>query len=225
MVKTVGIVQARLSSTRLPGKVMKDLCGKTLIQRVIERIQLSGELDEIWIATSDRAEDDLLEYQARSMGVYCFRGSLDNVLERYHQTAEEAEADIVVRVTADNPLTEPRFIDQGVKLLTKSDLDYVRFESIPVGSGSEIITKRALSIAYKEAILPYDQEHVTPYIIQNSSFKMKKIKPNDRLFQRPDISVTVDTLEQYVQMYRLFNRIGPENVTLERAIEYLSMEK
>ncbi|WP_068778979.1 cytidylyltransferase domain-containing protein [Paenibacillus sp. GM2] len=206
MVKVAAVIQARLSSTRLPAKVMKDLNGKTLIERVVNQVRLSEVVDEIWIATSTRPEDDILELMGNKLGVNVFRGSLGNVLKRYYDTMQISNADIIVRVTADNPFMEPTFIDCGVEYLKTNNLDYVSFDQIPYGSGVEIIKNVALGKAYSSSIEEYDREHVTPYIRNNKDiFKLGTIIPDKPELRRPDISVTIDTMDDYVKLYKLIN--------------------
>ncbi|WP_162616278.1 cytidylyltransferase domain-containing protein [Paenibacillus lutimineralis] len=204
MVKVAAVIQARLSSTRLPAKVMKDLNGKTLIERVVNQVRLSKVVDEVWIATSTEPEDDLLELMGNKLGVKVFRGSLGDVLKRYYDTMQISNADIIVRVTADNPFTEPLFIDCGVEYLKLNDLDYVCFDQIPYGSGVEIIRNAALGKAYLSSFEEYDREHVTPYIRNNKdTFKLGKIIPDKLELRRPDVSVTIDTMDDYVKLYKL----------------------
>lgn len=224
MVKVIAIIQARMSSSRLPGKVMKDLYGETLIERVINQVKKSSVIDEIWLSTSIEAEDDLLQIVGDRLQINVYRGSLINVLQRFHNTSAVSNGDIVVRVTADNPLTEPSFIDNGVKCLIKNKLDYVNYTDIPYGSGVEIISKGALDAAFLNTTDQYDTEHVTPYIIRNKHgrFKNKTLKPKELELRRPDIRVTIDTLDDYIQLYKFFHHIEKNNkvVSLLNVINY-----
>lgn len=206
MVKVAAVIQARLSSTRLPAKVMKDLCGKTLIERVVTQVRLSEVVDEIWIATSTQPEDDLLELMGNKLGVKVFRGSLGDVLKRYYDTMCMSNSDIIVRVTADNPFTEPSFIDCGVEYLQSNHLDYVSFDQIPYGSGVEVIRGIALEKAYSSSTEDYDREHVTPYIQNNNGlFKLGTLIPNNSELRRPDLSLTIDTIDDYIKLYKLID--------------------
>ncbi|NGZ76111.1 cytidylyltransferase domain-containing protein [Saccharibacillus alkalitolerans] len=220
MVKKVAIIQARLSSSRLPAKVLKSLDGKTLIERVVEKTKQAQRLDEIWIATSTREEDDLLEMESSRLGVFCFRGSLENVLDRFYHAAVSSDADWVVRITADNPLTEPRFIDSGLDYAEKQGVDHVRFEPVPYGSGIEVIRRSALEKAFFHAQSDYEKEHVTPYILNNPAFNKAVLQPKQQELRRSDIIVTIDTFEQYVQSYKMFRHFNGAEVTLEQAIHY-----
>jgi spore coat polysaccharide biosynthesis protein SpsF len=204
MVNKVAIIQARLSSSRLPGKVLNDLCGKTLLERVVERVKQANLVDEIWLATSIEKSDDILVYAAQHLNIKVHRGSLNNVLERFYEVLVKSNANIIVRVTADNPLTEPKFIDRGITEMLNNKYDYIYFENIPYGSGVEIINRDSLIKSYLSTNNKDDMEHVTLYIRKNKEkFKVKALLPDKKL-QRPDIRVTIDDLEDYTKMYKIF---------------------
>lgn len=223
MVKVAAIIQARLSSTRLPAKVMKDLNGKTLIERVVNQVRVSKVVDEIWIATSTEPEDVLLELMGNKLDIMVFRGDLENVLKRYYDTQCITNADVIVRITADNPFTEPSFIDCGVEYLLSNHLDYVNYEQIPYGTGVEIIRANALEQAHFAATNDYDREHVTPYVRNNKDFfRTGTLIPDQLELCRPDVSLTIDTMEDYVKLYKLINslEIEEEQVSLTSVVEY-----
>lgn len=204
MVKVIGVIQARISSNRLPAKVMLDVMGKTLLERVVERVQNSNVLDEIYIATSLKGEDVIIENISKKIGVKCFRGSLDNVFDRFIETIQKSEADIVVRITADNPLTEPNMIDYGVKHLTHYDLDYVGYKNVPVGTAVEIFTAKSFLSIPTSKLNIHNKEHVTSYYYQNlDKYKVEFIKD----FYEEDlsnISLTVDTLKDYIKICNIY---------------------
>lgn len=204
MVKVVGIIQARMSSSRLPGKVMLDLGGKTLLERVVERVKEASSIDEIIIATSTNEEDEIIKYVANKMKVKCIRGSLENVFARFKQAIIETNADIVIRITADNPLTNPALIDLGLKELKEKDLDYLSFKKVPIGSAVEVFQSGKFLTIDETALSKHNIEHVTSYFYQNKQqFKVKFIED----YYEEDlshISVTVDTLTDYVKMYPNF---------------------
>lgn len=222
MVKVVGIIQARISSSRLPAKAMLNIEGKTLLERVIERVQLSTKLDEIYIATSKNKEDDLIEDIAKKYHIKCYRGSLNNVFDRFAQVISISNADIVVRITADNPLTEPKMIDYGVSYLRKNKLDYLSFKNIPVGSGVEVFTSESFKkIQNQDNLNSHNIEHVTSYYYQNPHlFSIKYIEDfyNKNL---STLSVTVDTLEDYIKIYNIFKKFDVDiSELLDSYIEY-----
>lgn len=222
--RVVAIIQARMGSTRLPGKVMKDLIGKPLLYRIIERISTVELLDDIVIATTNNPIDDVIELSAEINGTKVFRGSEDDVLERYYQAAKASRADVIVRICADNPLTEPRFIEIGVKQLLDMGADYIHPQNIPLGSNVWIMNFRTLESAVLNARDPQEREHVVPYIIKHP--EIFNIIPLDVpiSLQRPDLHITIDTIKDYVFIYRLlyyFRNKPIEDVSLEDIITYL----
>ncbi|PKP60159.1 MAG: acylneuraminate cytidylyltransferase [Candidatus Altiarchaeales archaeon HGW-Altiarchaeales-2] len=170
MKNIVAIIQARTSSTRLPGKVFLKLKGKLLIWHVFNRISYSKYINEFVLCTSTDKSDDELENFAKISGIKCFRGSLNNVLERFYFAAKKYQADIIVRVTADDPFKDPKVVDKAIKILMENDFDYVSNTikpTYPEGLDIEVFTFEALEMAYKEAKLHSEKEHVTPYIWKN----------------------------------------------------------
>jgi spore coat polysaccharide biosynthesis protein SpsF len=175
--KTTAIIQARMGSTRLPGKILKDLMGKTVLRHVIERVGQSKCIDEIVIATTTLQSDDMVVNEAVKCGVKYFRGSEEDVLARYYLAAKENEADIVVRITSDCPLIDPIVIDkvivffkeQKVYDIVSNASSNLRERTYPRGLDTEVFSFDALENAYKKANMQYQREHVTPYIYENSS--------------------------------------------------------
>lgn len=163
----VAIVQARMTSTRLPGKVLADVGGMPLLQRVIERLQASKLLDEIVIATTTNRQDDPVDALGRQQGVAVFRGDELDVLGRVLQASERAKADVIVRITADCPVIDPGIVDDCIRLRTERGVDYasnVNVRTFPDGLDTEVIRIEALRKAAQEASDPILREHVTPYI-------------------------------------------------------------
>jgi spore coat polysaccharide biosynthesis protein SpsF len=164
----LGIIQARMGSTRLPGKIMADIAGKPLIRHVIERSQAAKTMDRLVVATTQGAEDDALEAYLKELGIGCFRGSVDDVLDRFYRCAESYKPSIIIRVTADDPLKDPEIIDRCVgHLLNDASLDYcsnTQRPTFPEGLDIEAFRFSALATAAKEANLPSEREHVTPFI-------------------------------------------------------------
>jgi spore coat polysaccharide biosynthesis protein SpsF len=194
--KVVAIVQARMGSTRLPGKSLRVLAGKPVIERVIDRAKLIPLVDEVWLATTDKGEDDKLAAWANKNNIPVFRGSADDVLDRYYQTAHKADADVVMRVTGDCPLLDPSVSNLIVTELLSGNFDYVTNTmqcTYPDGFDTEVMNLEALARAWKEAKLASEREHVTPYIWkQPELFKLKNVK-NDRDYS--SIRLTLDTPE------------------------------
>ncbi len=174
--KVVGIIQARMSSTRLPGKILKDLCGRSVLAHDVIRLRAARLVDEVVVATTDQAVDDAVAAEAERCGALVFRGSEQDVLSRYCLAARAAEADVVVRMTSDCPLFDPVLLDAMLEeflsaLRGAQPFDYysntLNTRTYPTGLDAEIFTRQALERAHTEATEPYQREHVTPYFYQN----------------------------------------------------------
>ncbi|MGH8046934.1 MAG: aminotransferase class III-fold pyridoxal phosphate-dependent enzyme [Chthoniobacterales bacterium] len=168
--KIVGIIQARLDSTRLPGKVLLDLAGRPLLQHVIERVRAVEGIDEVVVATTNRPEDDAVASFVESMGVACFRGHPTDVLDRFHCAASLYNADAVTRHTADCPLLAPELVSEVVKVFREGGYDYVSNvlrPSYPDGVDVETFSFEALEAAWREAALASEREHVTPFLVNH----------------------------------------------------------
>lgn len=165
--RTVAVVQARMSSTRFPGKVLADLCGKPMLAHIIERLRIAETLDEVVVATTDGPEDDAVAELAAEYGAGVTRGSLSDVLGRYVLAAEQHDAAVVVRITADCPLVDPDLVDRLVRIRADADADYasnVLEPSYPEGYDAEVLTVDCLRRIDAESVIDYEREHVTPRI-------------------------------------------------------------
>ena len=172
--KTVIITQARTGSSRLPGKVLLKAAGKTFLQIHVERLQRVMNADEIIIATSINENDIRIVEEASRLGIKCSRGSEDDVLARFYAASKNTNAEIIIRVTADCPFTDPVLIENMIKYFKEHDYDYITntFEyTYPDGIDVEIMSFSALEKAFNEAGLKSDREHVTPFIRKNSDKK------------------------------------------------------
>jgi len=163
--RPVAIVQARMGSTRLPGKVLADVAGAPLLARMLERVAAARTLTGIVVATPDGEEDAPLRELVAKLGVPCITGSADDVLARYAGAAAASKADPIVRLTADCPLIDPKVIDTCVGCFLGGVYDYVALGGdFPDGLDTEVIAAGALARAHAEATLPSEREHVTPYV-------------------------------------------------------------
>ncbi len=164
----VAIIQARMASTRLPGKVLADICGMPLLQRLIERIRAVPQIDNVVVATTTQIADDVLCNWCIEHSVPFFRGSVDDVLDRIWQCAQRYKSEFIVRVTADDPLKDPEIIRKALDLCDSTpEVDYASNTlqpTYPEGLDIEVVRYRALERAAKEAQLPSEREHVMPYI-------------------------------------------------------------
>jgi spore coat polysaccharide biosynthesis protein SpsF (cytidylyltransferase family) len=208
--RTVAIIQARMGSTRLPGKVLLPLAGKTVLAHIVDRTRAARRIDDVWVATTDSAEDDPTASATRSYGASVFRGSAEDVLDRYRGAAAASAAEIVVRVTADDPLKDPDIIDQVVELRDEVQADYASNTiepTYPEGLDVEVFTIDALTRACEEATSASDREHVTPYMYRHPErFRLASLTDTvDRSDMRwtLDYEDDLDFLEEvYAHLYR-----------------------
>lgn len=172
--KVVVITQARLGSSRLPKKILLQIKGKSLLQIHIDRIKEAKQVDDIYIATTTNEQDNVIVEIAKELNVNYFQGSENDVLDRFYQTIKNVKPDLVVRLTSDCPLIDPKLLDEVILAAKDKGLDYyanIMEERFPDGQDIEIFTFKALEKAWKEAELKSDREHVTSYIRNNSSYK------------------------------------------------------
>lgn len=170
--RRVAIIQARTSSSRFPGKVLADLAGLPMIVFMVQRVRQARRIDHLLVATSTDPSDDLLAATLQTHGIACFRGDLNDVLDRFTQAARSAGADQVVRLTGDCPLMDADLIDRALAELACGDADYVANvlpPSYPDGLDVECFTMAALETAWRDARLPSEREHVTPFIRQGGA--------------------------------------------------------
>ena len=163
----VAIIQARMGSSRLPGKSMADIEGRPMLWHVIQRVKRANLVDRVVVATSTKAADDAIEQMCRDNGVSCYRGSEQDVLDRYYVAARGEKAGQIVRITADCPLIDPEVIDRVVRRFQRGDLDYASnamVRSYPDGLDTEVFSFSALERAWHEATKASEREHVTPYL-------------------------------------------------------------
>jgi spore coat polysaccharide biosynthesis protein SpsF len=154
-----------MGSTRLPGKVLIDLGGATVLSRVVRRLRRCSQLEEIVVATTHRATDQVIVASCAQLGVACFRGSETDVLDRYYSAAEAFSADAVVRITSDCPLIDPEVVDNVVRALIERRADFacnVLPRTYPRGLDTEVFTMEALEKAWRGSDQPHEREHVTP---------------------------------------------------------------
>ena len=166
----VAIIQARMGSTRLPGKVLEDIGGRTMLARVVRRTQRATLVDKVVVATTMEPTDDAIVAECQHLGVSVFRGSEPDVLDRYYQAAEVYEAEAIVRITADCPLIDSGIIDRVVRAFLEERPDYASNTlacAHPRGLDVEVMTMAALAHTRQEAHKPYQRAHVTAYIYEN----------------------------------------------------------
>jgi len=209
----VAIIQARMGSTRLPGKVMKKILGKPVILWDLDRVSLLKLIDEIVVAIPYGKENDVIvdtikEYNDK---IVTTRGSEDDVLDRYYQAAVKTDADVVVRITSDCPLIDPVVIDNVIEQFLDNDCDYCSnslIRTYPRGLDTEVFLFKALEKAWNEANKDYEREHVTPYIIENpDKFKLLNVANDINLSH---LRWTLDTKEDFEFINAVYKRIFPK---------------
>ena len=211
-VKTVVIVQARMTSTRLPGKVLKEVLGKPLLEYQIERLQRIKSVDEIVIATTTNDSDQPIVDLCERLSVAYFRGSEEDVLTRYYDVAVAYKADAVVRITADCPVIDPKVCDEVISyyLENYNAYDYVRLEKCPRGLDTEVVSFNVLAECFKEATEQPEREHVTPFIYRGNPerYRIKYMDfPEDLSHHR----WTVDTPEDFKLIKNIIEELYPLN--------------
>ena len=203
-------LQARMGSSRLPGKTLKILKDKPLIMYVIERLKLINDC-KIVVLTSDKSKDDILENWCNDNNILCFRGSENNVLERYYKAAQFYKADNIIRATGDNPLVDPYLANELLKKHIKYNADYSSNKSeigsnLPDGLGVEIFIFEALKISMEKSTQEHHFEHVNEYILENKDkFKIYKDSNVAELIDKSHIRLTVDTPEDFKVVEKIFN--------------------
>ncbi|HTI67119.1 MAG TPA: glycosyltransferase family protein [Caulobacteraceae bacterium] len=204
------VLQARMSSTRLPGKVMRPLCGEPMIGRQVERLRRARSLGPIVVATSTGADDDAVAAYARTLGLPVFRGALADVLDRFHgAAAAHGGGQHLVRLTADCPLADPEVIDAVVARHLESGADYTSNtvgSTYPKGLDVEVCRLTALEAAWREAVDPYEREHVTPFVYRRPErFRLESVSRDPPLHYR----WTVDTPEDFAFVEAVYAALYP----------------
>jgi spore coat polysaccharide biosynthesis protein SpsF len=168
--KIAAIIQARMGSTRLPGKVLMDMGGETVLARVVRRLRRATLIEEIMVATTTSAADHSIVRECQRLSVRVFRGDEDDVLDRYYHAAQHISAEGIVRITSDCPLIDPEITDNTIRSFLEYQPDYASNalqRTYPRGLDTEVMTWEPLAHAWHEARLHYQRAHVTPYIYEN----------------------------------------------------------
>ena len=209
----IAIIQGRMSSKRLPGKILLDIGGEPMLTRVVQRVRRTRLVSQVVVATTADPSDDPVVNFCQDRGIPCFRGNLFDVLDRYYQAARYFAADIVVRITADCPLIDPAEIDRTISVLLDNDVDFAAnrlpppfTRTTPIGMDTEVVTFAALERTWREAEQKFEREHVLPYLYDQPGRFKTLVLGHD-----PDLGHlrwTVDTpqdLEVIRQIYACFD--------------------
>ena len=210
--RVVTIIQARMGSTRLPGKVMKDLGGETVLARVVHRVRRAKLSGEVIIATTTKPADDLIVKECERLSVSCCRGEETDVLDRYYHAAEAASAEAVVRITSDCPFIEPEITDNVIRAFLDQRPHYASNplqRTYPRGLDTEIMTFETLARAWREARKPYQRTHVTPYIYENPQQFTILSKTGDVDYSHH--RWTLDTPEDLEFVRTVYQRLGNDD--------------
>ena len=208
--KVVALVQARMGSTRLPGKVLKSIVGKPMIELLLARLSQSSELDEIVVATSEEKQNDHLQAVVESLGFRCTRGSEKDVLSRFYESAKFVGADVIVRITGDCPLVDSILVDECIKGYKNSNVDYfsnVDPVSYPDGLDIEVMSFESIERANNETDSEFDREHVTPYIRNSDSFSKSSMQHTKDLSNQ---RWSVDEPEDLAVVTNIFEHFSPD---------------
>lgn len=223
------IIQARMGSTRLYGKVMKVISDKTILEHIIERVKQSKMIDKIIIATTIQTIDDEIETEALKCGVNVFRGNEEDVLSRYYYAAKMNELSCIVRICSDCPLIDWRLIDKVIFKYLKGNYDIVTNANLhieqgtfPLGLGVEVFSFDVLLNAHIKATEKYQREHVTPYIYENSN-RVNILRNNNNYSK---YRWTLDTEEDWELIVNIYKRLyfGVHNFGLKEIIELMEHE-
>jgi sialic acid synthase SpsE/spore coat polysaccharide biosynthesis protein SpsF (cytidylyltransferase family) len=221
--RVVAVVQARMGSTRLSGKVLRDVAGRTILDWVLDRLGQATELDEIVVATSVSSKDDVIEAFCRERSVTCFRGSEDDVLGRFEAAAQAYGADVIVRVNADNPLVDPRFVDVMVNTLRSDGGDYISYrrgDGTPVmltalSFFTEALSRECLDRAYREIDSMFEREHVTLGIYNRPDEYDVRWIDVPPVCNNESLRLTLDTPEDLTFLETFLESLGEEAITVD----------
>jgi len=212
--KIVAIIEARMGSTRLPGKVMKPILGKPVLEFLIERLKNVKLLDEIIVATTTNKEDKAIEDLTKKLKVKCFRGSEKDCLGRVLKAAKSIKADLIVETLGDCPLTDPKIIEKCIKTFLSGKYDYLNnalIHTFPNGLDVQVYPTKLLEEVDLLTDDPLDREHVTYYIYTHpEKYKIKILKATGEL-NWPKLAITLDTLEDYKLIKIIFENLYTKN--------------
>jgi len=212
--KTACIIQARMTSSRLPGKVLLPLPyggSVTALEQVVRRAAACGRIDQVVVATTTNSEDDAVEALCRAKGLSCFRGSEHHVLERFWGAAKSVQADRIVRVTADCPCLDPAILDRVLMEHEREEADFTSSgiqRTFPIGIDQGVFSFEMLEEAYRNASHAHEREHVTPYFYKTHPQRYKihivAAKPEEH---RPELRLTLDTRADYLMLCALYDQL------------------
>lgn len=238
--RVVAVVEARMGSRRLPGKILRPILGRPMLELLVERLLRARTLHGVTIATTDTPADDAVERLAMRIGVGCFRGSEDDVLDRVLRAASKAAADVIVEVTGDCPLVDPGIVDRVVTVYLEGRYDFVANRlpteppTYPDGLGIRVFARETLADVARATHDPEDREHVSIYMWKHPEhFRLGNV-PSALARQHWNLRLSVDTTDDFALVSRVFEALYPGNpafdlddvlALLERKPELLAMSR
>ena len=211
--KIVATIEARMTSSRLPGKVLLPAAGKPMLQHLVERLRAVPSLDAVVIATTINSTDDAIEDFAHEVGVGCYRGSEDDVMARVVGAAESAQADLVVEITGDCPIIDPQIVEQTIRMFQANTADYVsnaHLRSYPDGMDIQVFPLQTLKDSAEKTCNPLDREHVTLHIRNHPDqySHLHLVAPPE--LHWPDLGLTLDEEDDYELLKKIIEHFEPE---------------
>ena len=219
--KTIAIIQARMGSTRLPGKVLKEILGIPLLVHIVNRVKSAKGIDDVIVATSEEKNNDAIREVCKKNNINCFSGSEEDVLDRFYKAAKENNADIVLRITGDCPLIDPEIVSRIIEMFKSLDYEFIGLATgaggaksefdghrFPDGLDTEIFYFSVLETAWKEAKEKFEREHVTPFIWKRpEKFKLGSYKSD---IDYSDMRWTVDNQEDFELIQEIYKELYPK---------------
>lgn len=215
--RIAAIMQARMGSSRLPGKIVTEIAGRPMLEVIIDRLRRSKLMDELVIASSELPANQVVEDLAAKAGVRCYRGSEEDVLDRFYQAAKPSHADLIVRLTADNPCMHGEWMDFLIEQALAGDWDYFApsFKTHPHGVSAEVFSFANLELMWKEATHPDEREHVTPFLYRRTDrFRVCWYESAE---DNSDLRLTVDTEDDLRLARQIFTHFGHDRFTWHEA--------
>lgn len=210
--KIVATVEARMESSRLPGKTLAPILGRPMLEVLIERVRRARRVDQIVVATTDHAADQPIEELARRLGVGCFGGSSEDVLDRVLKASQAHQADLIVELTGDCPLLDPEVIDQVIALFLSGEYDYVSnvlARTYPRGLDTQVFPVRVLEEVAALTLEPADRENVSLYIYEHPErYRLGNLEAPPEL-RHPELRLTVDTAQDLELVREIYQRLYP----------------
>lgn len=212
--KIIATIECRMTSSRLPGKVMLETCGKPMIAHLVERLERVDIIDEIVIATTTNITDDIIVELAESLNIKSYRGSENDVLKRVLEASQSVQGDVIVEITGDCPLIDPDITHDTIDMYLNNSCDYASNcieQTFPIGTEVEVFSNSLLEIADKDGTKPLDREHVSWYFIDNpDKFTLLNMRAPAEL-NYPEFRLTLDEKKDFELIDTIYRRLYPED--------------